>query len=369
VARVNRDIGKNNTLGMIYTERRFENAFNRVGGADFSFKFGKNWKANGQAVTSATRFTDGTTQAGPAYSVYVQRAGRQLFLDSYYEDNSGGFHTATGFFRRPDVRRFSNFIRWRFRPEGRRLISHGPRAFQFALWAHDGTRLEERVNVNYFFEFARQTEIGAFVNSGHERLRPSDFSALASNRDFVRNSRGVFFYTSYFKQFSMWGEFGGGRSINFGPAAGPPVPVHSSFFSTGFTVRPLTRLTVDNIFFHSRLRELHTKNGVFNNHIFRSKWNYQLSRELSVRFITQYDALLANGTRSALSTTKNLNFDFLVTWLLHPGTALYVGYNSNLQNLDPALTLAPSGEIRRTRDRFTNDGCQFFVKFSYLFRF
>lgn len=47
---------------------------------------------------------------------------------------------------------------------------------------------------------------------------------------------------------------------------------------------------------------------------------------------------------------------------------MYVGYNSNLQNLDPSLALVDSG-LLRTRSRFINDGRQFFVKVSYLFRF
>jgi hypothetical protein len=40
VARVSRDILKNSSVGVIYTERRFVNEYNRVGGADFRFKFG-----------------------------------------------------------------------------------------------------------------------------------------------------------------------------------------------------------------------------------------------------------------------------------------------------------------------------------------
>jgi hypothetical protein len=70
-----------------------------------------------------------------------------------------------------------------------------------------------------------------------------------------------------------------------------------------------------------------------------------------------------------LPTSKNFNADFLITYLVHPGTALYVGYNSNLQNLDPALAIDPTlGGIRRS-DRMINDGRLFFVKASYLFRF
>ena len=96
-------------------------------------------------------------------------------------------------------------------------------------------------------------------------------------------------------------------------------------------------------------------------------WNWQFNRALSLRLIFQYDTLLANENLTVLRTAKNFNADFLVTYLPHPGTALYVGYNSNLQNLDPNLRYTDFG-LARTKDRFINDGKQFFVKFSYLFR-
>jgi len=77
-----------------------------------------------------------------------------------------------------------------------------------------------------------------------------------------------------------------------------------------------------------------------------------------------------------LTTTKNLNFDFLITYLPHPGTAVYVGYNSNLENLIPGLceqlpgstACIPNGPGLVRSNSFINDGRQFFVKISYLFR-
>jgi hypothetical protein len=78
--------------------------------------------------------------------------------------------------------------------------------------------------------------------------------------------------------------------------------------------------------------------------------------------------VLSNPLISSLSPTKNFNADFLITYLVHPGTAIYVGYNSNLQNLDRRLLPTSTG-LLTTRDDFINDGRQFFVKASYLYRF
>ncbi len=368
IVRVNRDIGKNSTLGMIFTNREFQGEHNRVGGFDAQFKFRRNWRGFAQAVTSSSRFLDGTRSAGPAYQAFLLREGRKLVFNSLFLDNSPGFLTQTGFFQRPDIRRFSNFGRYRFRPEGRHLVSHGPGVFQLNLWAHDGTPLDDIVNVNYLFEFKRQTLIGAFGNTGTERLRPSDFSALVANQGFHRGHHGIFFTTSFLPQVSAFAEMGSGTGINFGPAVGPPFSARSDFVESGVTLRPLSRLSIENRYLLSHLKLRGADVSIFTNHIIRSKWNYQFNRELSFRFIAQYDATLANPQFSSLARRKNLNVDFLITYLLHPGTAFYVGYNSNLQNLDPSLALTDAGLLHR-QSGLINDGRQFFVKVSYLFRF
>jgi hypothetical protein len=131
----------------------------------------------------------------------------------------------------------------------------------------------------------------------------------------------------------------------------------------------VSALRIDNTYLFSRLRDKDSSAAIFNNHIIRTKWNWQFNRELSVRMILQYTATLANSAFTSLPTTKQFNGDFLITYLIHPGTAIYVGYNSDLQNLDPALLPSPSGGLQRTRDRLINDGRLFFVKVSYLFRF
>jgi hypothetical protein len=119
-----------------------------------------------------------------------------------------------------------------------------------------------------------------------------------------------------------------------------------------------------------RLHSLDGSFGAMNNHIIRSKWNYQFTREFSFRFIGQYSTVLSNKYFTFLQTTKNFNADFLFTYLVHPSTAIYVGYNSNLENLAFPLGTDANGELLHDpRGRLLNDGRNFFVKASYLFRF
>jgi hypothetical protein len=384
--RVNRDLGAQSTLGFIYTDREFEDSYSRVGGVDGRFKLTDNWALTFQGVTSATFDAEEDERlAGPAYNVELSRSGRQLFYKVEYSDVSPGFRTDSGFVRRSDIRQFQHFVDYQFRPEGKYLISWGPEFNTEAVFDHTGTRLDLTQDTEMRWEFVGRTNLGLFYNWDRERLRPEDFEELPENRDFSRNRKGFFFSTSYFSQVTGRVNYAWGTRINFSPPEGQaPVLATLTSADAEVTVRPTTPLRIDNTYILSRLRERGNGASIFNNHILRSKWNYQFNRELSLRVILQYNSVLANPEFSSFQTTKNFNADFLITYLLNPGTALFIGYNGNAQNLSPDLFLcegpgieragcpdlgADSTALLRPRNRYINDAKQFFVKFSYLYRF
>jgi hypothetical protein len=86
-----------------------------------------------------------------------------------------------------------------------------------------------------------------------------------------------------------------------------------------------------------------------------------------VRTILDYDALLSNPALLSDAPYKRLTGDFLLTYQLNPGTALFCGYTSNYENInrDP---LAPY-TLGRFGPPSTLTGRQFFVKISYLLHF
>jgi hypothetical protein len=99
----------------------------------------------------------------------------------------------------------------------------------------------------------------------------------------------------------------------------------------------------------------------------RSKLNYQFNRELSLRAIFDYNAVLPNSLLVNLEREKRITTDFLLTYLLNPGTALYIGYTDNYEN----LTLVPGtpSTLLRTGVPTTSTGSRLFVKISNLFRY
>jgi hypothetical protein len=389
IARVSRDIFKQSSIGAIYTDEEYPAAggFNRIGGIDSRIKLAPSWSATLQSVVSSTLNPGGTYQAGPASFVDTTYSGVHTSYEATYKDISPGFKSLPGFVNRVDIRDVFNEFDYRFRPQHGPLVSWGPSMHTDWVWAHDGTRLDLLTDPSLGFRFKGQSFLTLYPYTDfHEQLRPVDFPALPTNRDYHEHNSSIVWGTSYLRWLTFQGFYTWGDGVNFIPpnASTPaecpgatvslaqfctPFLARSDSASTGISLRPLSALRIDNVYLFSRLRDRDTGAGIFNNHIIRTKWNWQFNRELSVRMILQYTATLANSSFTSVPTTKQFNGDFLITYLVHPGTAIYVGYNSDFQNIDPQLAFDPNAGLRRTQDRLMNDGRLFFVKVSYLFRF
>ena len=365
IARVSRDILDQSTIGAIYTDREFAGGYNRVGGIDANLKLDPHWRLQAQAASSATHdVIAGTPRLdGLGYELDLQRTGRQLNLQSQYLDFSPNFETQTGFVNRVDLREQMLKASYYWRPEGKFLISYGPTLQQFNIWDHSGTALDYFFYPGFRIDMTRGTYVN-FHPYGYDdvRLRPIDYSTISRVTAYPQPFWGIDAATSWFKQFDLTAFFVSGVGVNYNPAAGQaPMIGHEDQGNFTLTFHAAGRLRIDNAYLIEHIRERDSHLTAVTNHIIRSKWNYQFTRNLSARLILQYNAVLSNPDISSLSRTKNFNTDFLIT---------YVGYNSDLENLDHNLAVDPvTGAILTTRNGYINDGRQFFVKASYVFRF
>ncbi|PYX32333.1 MAG: hypothetical protein DMG80_08110 [Acidobacteria bacterium] len=397
IARVSRDIFRQSSIGAIYTDWEspatdrvnidHSSDFNRIGGIDSRIKISPSLSATMQGVVSSTSF-GGNYFAGPAYKADLLYTGTHLFHEGTYNDVSMGFTTVPGFVNRVDIREYREDTAYSFRPKSGPVVSWGPELLGHWTWDHSGLRLDTDYYPSLAVVLKRQTRITMVpYEELRERLRPNkDYfvppESAPLNPDFHEHTSGITVSSAPISQLTVGAYYFWGNSINFLPGSvqGFDTPYLARYDQASgvATVRPFTSLKIDNTYLFSRLRTRESNANIFNNHIIRSKWNWQLNRELSLRAILQYSATLTQNRPgdlfgayplTFLPTGKNFNADFLITYLVHPGTALYVGYNSNLQNLDPALAIDPNiGGVRRS-DRMINDGRLFFVKASYLFRF
>jgi hypothetical protein len=448
IARVSRDIFKQSSVGAVYTDWECPTTgeFNRVGGIDTRLKFNANWTLEGQAVVSSSNlqglnasnlettceyglypFSSGNTgnnnyYAGPADKLDLKREGLHFSYEGIYDDISPGFVTVPGFVNRVDIRGLYHIIDYRFRPKKGWVVDWGPSLNQRYVFDHEGNRLDTDYQPYLAIQGRGQTFIYLFpYEELRERLRPQDFYFLglsvAQNQDYHEHRSGASFQTGYFKKVTVGASYDWGDGVNFVPAANalPQSLLGRLDTASGtLTIRPVKPLKIENTYLFERLRATENEylfalqevalsetpglpigRGIFNNHIVRSKWNWQFTPRLSLRLILQYNSVLANtpgsqlylpmpcpqGTQvcpppepfypyTYLPTEKEFNTDFLLTYLIHPGTAVYVGYNSDLQNLNHELMQDPAGLAGLyTAKGYMNDSRQFFVKVSYQFRF
>src|SRR5439155_11858535 len=134
----------------------------------------------------------------------------------------------------------------------------------------------------------------------------------------------------------------------------------------GFTFRPAAQFRIDHTFLYERLA---TRLGapVFTDRILREKLNYQFTRELSLRAIVDYSIVRRDSTLSRVDPEHRWAVDLLLTYLVNPGTALYVGYRDGYENL--AILPGTPPALYRTEDPTTSVGRQLFLKLSYLLQF
>jgi hypothetical protein len=388
VGRVSHDIGSQSSIGVLYTDREINGFFNRVGSVDGRFKLNDHWTLNAQGGYSATvnpqdgtfnQFnTTGGYQSGNAEEVILQRDGLKLHYFADYSDRSPNFRTLTGFDPQQDMRNLYQRLQYTFRPEGKHLISWGPMFETYQTYDHEGNRINSGYFPSMQMELIGQTFLTALYAPEMERLRPQDFSALTDSQKYVRHTTVFIFDTNYFRKISLHADYRFGTRVNYDA---PNVQVLPEFPITPFlarrmstnlkvTVRPTRALKIENTYIMFRLHSLDGGFGAMNNHIIRSKWNYQFTKELSFRFIGEYNTVLANPYFTSLQTTKNFNADFLITYLVHPSTAVYVGYNSNLENVMFPLGTDVNGELNHDPyGRLHNNRRNLFVKASYLYRF
>ena len=182
------------------------------------------------------------------------------------------------------------------------------------------------------------------------------------------------FDTPRYRTFSAFGSVTFGHDANFFEWA----PADIVFSDLGVRLRPNDRLRIDASYALQYYARRSDGSVVFRRQIPRLRTEYQLSRPLSVRVITEYDAarqddlrddsrtngrLFAAGAAGAPPTPllgyarNRIRADGLVSYQPNPGTVVFAGYSSTLTDRDAFRF----HEIARQTDGW-------FAKVSYLYR-
>jgi hypothetical protein len=401
VVRVSREFGKQSYIGAFASSRDFADTSNRIVSLDARLKLSPHWVADFQASHSWTRQDvnlpqlcqqfNAPSQSGPSpasassqqgNSLYadVSYTGRNFYFLSEYNDFSPGFCAELGFVPRVDIRQSYSQASYLWRPKLHPIVDYGPIASETIDWDHNEVLQDWLAALGMQLDLTRNSTFTVSRGEAYE---------LFDNIPFRKHSTSLYATSALYKWLTLSARFATGTGENYYPGATlDPFLGNTKRLNLGFTVRPSARFRIDETGIYYRLgnRAGSTPVGftpgqaIFNNYLQRTRVNYQFTKELSLRVILDYDATLANTQLLNLQTnlggylggplppSKQFTTDILMTYLLHPGTALYVGYNNGLSNLALDQS-APTPSVFYQGSPTNRSSQLVFVKLSYLLRF
>jgi hypothetical protein len=393
--RVQRDIGSQSRLGLVYTDKIDGDNYNRVAGADARLVFGEVYSAQLQLAGSRTR-TAGNTTTAPLWGARFARNGRRFGLRYSITGIDEDFRARSGFISRPGIAHanLNHRVTVYGKPKGliesftgdvgldgtweyRRFVN-GQGIQDQKLHFNTNTRLQGGWQVgasvlvesfgypsDLYGDYALEVPgpaggLDTIPFTGTPRIPNLDYVLSLASPEFARFSGNIFFLWGHDENFYEW------ASANI------------SWLDVTLDWRPTHKLRVNGLY---RLQYVGRRTDGSTVNIWRSprlKIEYQLSRPIFLRLVGEYTTerrdALRDDTRTGapilvfdseantyVRTTafgrRSFRGDFLFSYQPNPGTVLFAGYGSTLR--DPSQ-LGRAGLLR------AEDG--FFLKLSYLFQ-
>jgi len=392
VARLKRDIGRESSLGVIATSYNFIERHNQVAGLDGYLRLDTQTTFTFQVLGTASRafffdpnLNDSVYRSGNAigYSWNYDKTGRNVGFNLQGQGRTRDYRADLGFTRRVNTNYQGAFFRYSTDPTPKakliswRLVGGTNSNFDFSGRSQS---LGGFVQAN--FDLTRQTFFNLGYEEFYERLFEEEFGARRSatqtgafaGDDPERSLRGravhAFFGTNRSKNYSAflfighrWNlfdfDFGAGPKFpRVSPAAladpdAPLDPGAANTFDLGASgeYKPSAAMRLSLDYNRNRFTRVQTDRTVFIDNIYSLRATYQFTRFTSVRARLDYDTL-----------SSRFRGQYLFGWTPNPGTALYVGYNDDL-NVNGFNKFTSQHEAG-----FRRNGRTFFVKTSYLFR-
>ena len=414
VLRLKRDVGTDSSVGLIATSYSFTpnkepltgfdvatddpclaqrslERTNRLGGLDGHFRVNKITTYDFQIVGTTSRqcFFDAVAGRdifrkgdGLAYSTTYDVTGRNFGWTLGAEGRTRDYRADVGFTERTDNN--YDFFAFRYSTDPKqkaRLVQ-----WQITSFSHVEYDFRRRLQLwdadtTVYWFLRRNTNFWVAYRRGQERLYEEEFGPVrtatragtffgAGERATDKNHFVAYFETQPSKKYggnlkvayrtgSFDFDFGGGPKFpRVSPAAladtdAPldPGPGRLLDITGSAFYQPTDALRVSLNYLKNRLTRDDTNLVAFDDNIYSLRATYQFTRFVAARARVDYTTLQSRARAQ-----------FLFAWTPSPGTALYIGYNDdvNRNGFNPISGLLEPG--------FRRNGRTFFVKMSYLFR-
>jgi hypothetical protein len=394
ILRLRRDVGGRSNIGVVYTDRVEGDNYNRVAGVDTRLVRGA-YTLNAQYAASFSRAGGFSASAAPLFDLRLGRSGRDWGFNSALSGIHPEFVAASGFIGRTGVARASITPRksWYGKP-GAWLEQYSLSNYNAGTWDYDRFRAGTVPNDIQFHLIASAQLRGGWNVQVQPWIESFKYPAQLYRNFYLveQTSAGVdtvpyvgtdrisnyggqlTFNTPQFKNFSGAANITLGRDVNFAEWAEGWI----LFTDLSAQWRPTEKLRVDGNYVEQRFNRVTDRSLVTLRQIPRVKVEYQISRPVFVRVVSQYDATRRDALRDDSRTNApiiqrradgtyalvpaisrgSLRADWLFSYQPNPGTVVFAGYGNVLNN--PFDAYGARG-LQKTSDGF-------FVKVSYLFR-
>jgi hypothetical protein len=382
---VRQSIGENSQLGLLTTDRRFDNG----GGAgtavsvDGSIRLNKSLQFQGQGIVSHTTepndtaFTapgyldwfdfdpttnlndqvfdgehtagfDGESFWGHAFIGILEYNGSNFYVGPRYSESSPTFRLDNGYQPRCGRKQTTLVSYYKFRFDHGLVESITPQMNVSKIWDFNGAAKDKYG----YFDLStnlRKYQIGLHTQylASSELYRGVRFSGIWSLHQCASAAPS--------------GSIAFGGNINIGdqPAYGWLTMGRQTRFGLWCDFILFDRVQFENTYTHLRSIAKETDEQLYSGYIAYSKMSVQFSRELSLRCVVQYNDFY-----------ETWDFDPLITYRLNPFTLFYVGTTYNYQK-DYGLNregTSYAGDGEESYDMNRLQSRQFFMKLQYLFQ-
>jgi hypothetical protein len=396
VLRIQRDVGSQSRVGVVYTDKVDGDNYNRVAGADSRLVFGELYSAQLQIAGSHTR-RNGITKTAPLWSARVARNGRTFGARYLITGIAEDFRAQSGFISRPGVVRanLDHSVTLYGKPGGLIESFTGDVAldgtWEYRRFVNGEGIQDQKLHFNTNTRLKGGWKVGASVlteSFGYPSDLYADYALelpgpggggtdtvpfvgrpAIPNLDYVLSLDTPEFAQFSGKIFFLWG-----RDENFFEWASANI----TWLDLALDWRPTHQLRVNGLY---RLQYVGRRTDGSTVSLWRSprlKVEYQWSRPIFLRLVGEYTTERRDALRDDTRTNapilifdseanqymrasafgrRSFRADFLFAYQPNPGTVLFAGYGSTLR--DPS-------ELGRASLRRAQDG--FFLKLSYLFQ-
>lgn len=393
ILRLQRDLGTQSRVGVVYTDKAEGAAWNRVVGVDGRLVRGL-YSLQAQGAGSFTQ-RNGTTTSAPLWDVQLARNGRAFYSRYVFNGIAPDFDAQSGFIARTGVSLFSATHRWNhFAKPGALIEVISPEIYTDARYRYDDlvnrraaqdVKLHLRTNArlrggwqvggqwlreefgfdrdlyaNYvLLKPAGDGRVDTVAYTGTPRLPNYDWVASVGTPEFKRFSASTFL---------VWGQ-----DENFQEWSSADILIAS----LTLTLRPTSQLRMSGTWAFDQFNRKTDGSRVLLRNTPRLRSEYQLNRQMFVRVIGEYSIVRQDSLRddsrtelpiylrqrdgrllrAAAFERTRVRLDLLFSYLPTPGTVVYVGYGDQLRADQPD----GRQNLHRSSDVF-------FAKLSYLFR-